>query len=73
MTDDSGSSEDRIVVDLREEASLELETLDVGVAENTISFSVTGTIKDVPDEMLDSLKGSELQPARIDFVGDDSS
>ncbi|MFH5802114.1 hypothetical protein [Haladaptatus sp. CMAA 1911] len=59
------------VVRLEEQPELELDTLDVGVEENVIAFDITGTIRDLDDNLLAELTDSTLRPTEIHFTTDE--
>jgi hypothetical protein len=59
---------DDIVIDLTGAAELELETADIGVADDTVSFTLTGMIRGVDDAVLSDLEGTQLTPTEIHFT-----
>lgn len=56
------------VVHLEEQAELELDTLDVGVKEDVIAFDMTGTIRDIDNDLLTELADTTLRPTEIHFA-----
>ncbi|WP_458210840.1 hypothetical protein [Haladaptatus sp. NG-SE-30] len=56
------------VVQLEKQPELELDHLDVGVEEDVIAFDITGTIRDIDDELLAELTDTALQPTEIHFA-----
>lgn len=56
---------DEVVIDLREQADVELEAVDVGVADDTISFTIEGMIRGIEDSVLEELEGKSLTPTEI--------
>jgi hypothetical protein len=59
------------VVRLEEQPELELDTLDVGVEEDIIAFDMTGTIRDIDDDLLGELANETLQLTEIHFTTDE--
>jgi hypothetical protein len=59
------------VVQLEEQPELELDTLDIGVEENLIAFDITGTIRDIDDDLLAELANETVRPTEIHFTTDD--
>ncbi|SIR92602.1 hypothetical protein SAMN05421858_4590 [Haladaptatus litoreus] len=59
------------VVQLDEQPELEVDHLDVGVEEDVIAFDITGTIRDVDDELLAELTDTTLRPTEIHFTTDE--
>lgn len=55
-----------IVVELGE-ADVELQTIDIGVADDTIAFNIEGTIGDIDDDVLAAVSGKSLSPTEIHF------
>jgi len=55
-----------VEIQLDEEESLELESIDVGVEERVLSFDISGTIRSDGDA-LDGLVGESLQPTTVIF------
>lgn len=69
MTDtNTGGSDDRVVINFAEAAQLELDSIDVGVADGVLSFDVTGRIHNLGEDHLESLVDRELQPAELHFT-----
>ena len=60
-----------IVVCLEEQPELEVDHLDVGVEEDVIAFDITGTIRDIDDELLAELANETLRPTEIHFTTDE--
>lgn len=56
----------RISVDLTKEESIQLESIDVGVAGEALSFDITGTIR-APDGTLADVEGESLKPVEVVF------
>ena len=56
-----------IIVELDEGRGLDLHTIDVGVADDTIAFDVEGIIQGLEDSVLDDLRGKSLTPTEIHF------
>lgn len=63
----------RIVVDFTDTAELELESLDIGVADAVISFDISGRISNLPEDRLEELAGGELRPAELHLTVVDAS
>lgn len=61
-----------IVIDLNDNPKIDLETVDVGVADDRLSFTVQGTIRDVEDEILQTVADEQLIPMEIRFKIDES-
>ncbi|MCO8244686.1 MULTISPECIES: hypothetical protein [unclassified Haladaptatus] len=59
------------VVEIDDHPKLELDNLDVGVEEDVIAFDVTGTIRDLDDDLLDALTDKTLRPTEVHFTTDD--
>ena len=60
-----------LVVHLEEQPELELDSLDVGVEEDVIAFDITGTIRDIDDDLLAELANETLRPTEIHFTTDE--
>ena len=60
-----------IVVCLEEQPELEVDHLDVGVEKDVIAFDITGTIRDIDDELLAELTDKTLRPTEIHFTTDE--
>ena len=58
------------VVHLEEQPELEIDHLDVGVEQDVIAFDITGTIRDIDDDLLAELANETLQPTEIHFMTD---
>ncbi|GAA0250205.1 hypothetical protein ACFFQF_32275 [Haladaptatus pallidirubidus] len=56
------------VVHLEDQAELELDNLDVGVEEDVIAFDITGTIRDIDDDLLADLADTTLTPTEVHFA-----
>lgn len=63
----------RIVIDFTDTSELSIETLDIGVADDTIAFDITGTIEDIPEDTLSELGGAQLEPEQISFTVADAA
>lgn len=55
-----------VVVDVSQEGSVELESVDVGVADEVLSFDITGTVR-VGGDGLASVEGQSLRPVEVVF------
>ena len=64
-TDDNTDHDRRIVTNLAEAADLEIDVLDVGVADGVLAFDISGRIENVPDGQLDDLTGTTLEPSTL--------
>lgn len=64
-TDHDTDHDRRIVINLAESADLEIDVLDVGVADGVLAFDVSGRIENVPDGQLDDLAGATLEPSTL--------
>ena len=69
----TNDSEKRIVINFADTADLNIESLDVGVANGIIAFDITGTISNVPADRLDDLRNKELTPAELVFAVTDAA
>ena len=56
------------MVDLDEKGELELQSVDVGVANETIVSDVKGIIQGVEDGVLEDLREKSLTPTEIHFA-----
>ena len=61
-----------IVVRLDEQTNIELDSLDVGVEQDVIAFDITGTIRDINDDLLAELTDTPLHPTEIHFTIDEA-
>ena len=63
---DTNDTDDRqrIVIEFPP-AGLEIETLDVGVADDVLAFDISGRINNIPDEKLDALSGAQIEPTEL--------
>ncbi|WP_266082854.1 hypothetical protein [Haladaptatus caseinilyticus] len=59
------------MVRLDDHPKLELDNLDVGVEEDVIAFDVTGTIRGLDKDLLDTLTDTTLRPTEIHFTTDE--
>ena len=62
---------EEIVIDLSGAHSLELDSIDVEVSNETLSFTAEGVIQGIDDETLDSVRGKSLTPTEVHFAVDD--
>ncbi|WP_435158887.1 hypothetical protein [Haladaptatus sp. DFWS20] len=60
-----------IVVQLEEQPELEVDHLDIGVEQEVIAFDITGTIRDIDDDLLAELTDKTLRPTEIHFTTDE--
>ncbi|WP_254530088.1 hypothetical protein [Natrinema gelatinilyticum] len=58
---------DDVVIDLDGRAEVDLQTVDVGVAGDTVAFGIEGVIRDVDNDVLVGLSGKSLTPTEIHF------
>lgn len=59
---------EEIVVSLGEDAELDLETVDVGTADDeTLSFTITGMIRGLESDLLERFVGKSVVPTEIRF------
>ena len=69
MTENHNTDSDqRITINFDDTADLEIETLDIGVADGVLAFDITGRIANIPDDKLVSLQDKELEPAELTFT-----
>lgn len=68
----TNDSEERIVINFADTANLDVETMDIGVADGVIAFDITGTISNVPADHLDDLRDKELTPRELTFAVTDA-
>ena len=59
---------EEIVIDLSGAHSLELDSIDVEVSNETLSFTAEGVIQGIDDETLDSVRGKSLTPTEVHFA-----
>lgn len=57
-----------LVVRLEGQPELELDHLDVGVEQDVIAFDISGTIRNIDDDLLTDLAGTTLTPTEIHFA-----
>jgi hypothetical protein len=57
-----------LVVCLEEQPDLELDHLDVGVEQDVIAFDISGTIRNIDDDLLTDLADTTLTPTEIHFA-----
>jgi hypothetical protein len=50
-----------------DDAELELETVDIDSAELPLEFSIDGVIRNVDADVMDDLRGTELEPIAVRF------
>ena len=55
----------RIVINFDDTTELEIESLDVGVADGVLSFDISGRIRNLADDQLDDLTGAELRRTEL--------
>lgn len=71
-TDDNTPSDDTIVIRFDDAVTLELDELDVGVADNVLSFEMSGRLKNMSADKLEALTEAELEPVEIHFAPTDT-
>jgi hypothetical protein len=59
------------VVQLEDQTELELDHLDVGVEQDVIAFDVSGTIRNIDDDLLAELTDTTLRPTELHFATDE--
>lgn len=55
-----------IIVEL-DESDVELQTIDIGIADDTLAFNIEGTIGGIDADVLDAVSGKSLSPTEIHF------
>ena len=58
---------DEITIRLEDGSEVELQRINIGVAEGVIAFDVEGVIRGLDEDILESVAGKSLKPAEITF------
>ena len=59
---------EEFVIDLAGAHSLELNSIDVEVSNETLSFTAKGVIQGIDDEILETVRGKSLTPTEVHFA-----
>lgn len=61
--------ESDIVVPLGEEVELDLQTVDIGIADKqeVLAFTIEGVLRGLDSDLLETVAGTELVPTEIHF------
>lgn len=68
MPSDTSSADtpDEIEVSL-DDAELELRTVEIDSADLPLEFSISGVLRDLDTDVMEELKGSDLEPTAVRF------
>lgn len=66
MTSDTDPSAE-VEISLENETELELQRVDIDSADFPLEFSVDGVIRDIDADVMDELRGKDLEPVAVRF------